>query len=106
MPPISARLCREGTYLGGNASMVRAGQPEGGPPAHALIARHDVLQRHEHGVPHVKPPRDVRRGHCHCEGLPSCRFAGLEVPVLLPPAAETKAFIYAAPGGVLPSWRV
>ena len=55
-------------HLRGDAGVVGAGDPEGGAAAHALVAHHRVLQRHEHGVAHVQAPRHVRRWH-GCAGM-------------------------------------
>ena len=48
--------------LCGDASVVRARQPERAVALHALRADENVLQRFVKGVPHVKLAGDVRRG--------------------------------------------
>ena len=49
--------------LGGDAGMVRAGDPQGGVALHPLKADQDVLEGAVHGVAHVELPGDVGRGH-------------------------------------------
>ena len=55
--------------LGGDAGVVRAGQPQGVVALHALIADQDVLQRAVHGVSHVQLAGDVGGRHNDGEGL-------------------------------------
>lgn len=68
-PPALRRQLLLDHHLCGDARMVGPRQPERGPPPHALVPRHDVLQRGKHRVAHVQLPRDVGRGHRHHKGL-------------------------------------
>mmetsp|Transcript_7717 Transcript_7717/g.25581 ORF Transcript_7717/g.25581 Transcript_7717/m.25581 type:complete len:476 (-) Transcript_7717:15-1442(-) len=71
-----------------NAGVVRPWEPQRRAPAHALVARHDVLKRHKHRVTHVQRPSHVRRRHRDCEGLARRRLVRLEVTRRLPPRVQ------------------
>mmetsp|Transcript_29780 Transcript_29780/g.74907 ORF Transcript_29780/g.74907 Transcript_29780/m.74907 type:complete len:427 (-) Transcript_29780:157-1437(-) len=70
--------------------VVRAGEPQGGPPPHAVKPGHDVLEGDKHGVAHVQPPGDVGGGHReHVAALlPLLVLGGFEVSRLLPPLID------------------
>ena len=55
--------------LGGDAGVVRAGQPQGLVPLHPLEADEDVLQGGVHGVAHVQLAGDVGGRHHDGKGL-------------------------------------
>lgn len=54
---------RQKEHLGCDSCMIGAGQPQGWAASHAVVARHDVLQGHKHGVAHVQAPGHVGRRH-------------------------------------------
>ena len=55
--------------LGGDAGVIRAGQPQGGIALHPLEAGQDILQRGVHGVTHVELARHVGWRHDDGKGL-------------------------------------
>ena len=55
--------------LGRDAGVVRSRLPEGVVALHPLKTDQDVLHGVVQRMPHVKLPRDVRRGHHNGEGL-------------------------------------
>ena len=71
--------------LGGDASVIAAGEPQGAQAPHARMARHQVFHGDEHGVAQVQLAGDVGRRHRDHEGRP-CRVpARLEIALRLPP---------------------
>jgi len=81
--------------LGGNAGVIRAGEPEGCFAPHTLIADHHVFQADEHGMALVQLAGHVRRRDADHERL-SIRVAScfrFEPAVLLPPVIEPRLLI-------------
>ena len=72
--------------LGGDGRMVRAGQPKGIIPQHAVVAHEDIGHGVIHSVTHVQLAGDVGRGHHDAEGLGAFRlvFGRLEESFALP----------------------
>mmetsp|Transcript_23386 Transcript_23386/g.39951 ORF Transcript_23386/g.39951 Transcript_23386/m.39951 type:complete len:249 (-) Transcript_23386:78-824(-) len=87
-----AALLLEGAldeHLSRNPRVVGARQPQRRLPTHPREPRHDVLQRHKHGVPHVQLACDIRRWHRDHEALLLRVFDGLEEARLLPPRVQS-----------------
>ena len=78
-------------HLGGDAGVVGAGEPERGAAAHARVAHHHVLQRHEHGVAHVQPPRHVRRRHRCAKASPHTLRKNSEMTLTISAASNDRA---------------
>ena len=78
--------------LGGDGSVVGAGEPQGGVARHTLIADQDVLEGIVQGVAHVELARDVGRGNDDGVGLLVGVAVGGEValvhPVLVDPVLK------------------
>ena len=67
--------------------MVGSRHPQRRAPTHALVARHDVLQRNKHAVAHVQRPSHVGWWHGHGVWLTRRVRLWLEEAGALPPPA-------------------
>jgi len=76
--------------LRGNARVVGAGHPQRRPPAHPLVADHQVFQADEHGVAVVQRAGHVGRRNADHERLGVRMHLRFEPAVLFPPAVEPR----------------